>query len=228
MKTKLTVLQRCIIVIMAIGIRPFVVIKHIVVKLKWPTKVQDKIVKSKDIQIKMTGNPNFPTPYPTNVCTLAQLGTDITAVDTAEVNVKAGVKGAVQDRNSKQRTVKLDLDSIRCMVQIKADSMPANAESMITGTGFDYKLTNYRQKQQLGVKRTKVGGVYIFLAEGKGQHEWQLSTDKSNITYLPATSAAHTLSPVLALKQTYYMRNRKVGKKGVVYDWSAWFEFIAV
>ncbi|MGD0710486.1 MAG: hypothetical protein ABR968_04835 [Bacteroidales bacterium] len=41
-----------------------------------------------------------------------------------------------------------------------------------------------------------------------------------------ALHAAHKLSPVLTLKQTYYMRNRKVGKKGKVNDWSDWFEFI--
>ena len=203
------------------------VIKHIVVKLKWPAKVQEKIAKSKDIPDQADGESQFPAPYPANVCTLAQLGTDITAVDTAQNNVKARVVGAVQDRNEKQRTVKLDLESIMFMVQIKADANPATAESIIPTTGFDYKSSSLRQKQQLGVRRTAVNGAYILLADGRGEHEWQLSPDKVNITYLPATSAAHTLVTGLTLLKTYYQRNRKVGKKGQVYDWSEWFEFIA-
>jgi hypothetical protein len=171
MKTKLTVLQRCIIVILAIGSRPIVVIKHIVVTLKWPRKVLDKIAKPKEIQTKMNGNPNFPVPYPANVCSPAQLNTDIAAVDTAQANVKNGVKGAVQDRNAKMKKTKADLESMKTMVQLKADSDPANAESMVTGTGFDYKKVFIRQKQKLGVKRSNVSGVYILLAEGSGEHE---------------------------------------------------------
>lgn len=225
MNNRLTVLQRCIICVMSIGIRPFVVIKHIIVKLNWPTKVLEKIAMSKNIQTRMTGNPNFPLPYPANVCTLTQLGTDIVAVDTAQANVKAGVKGASQDRNEKQRTVKLDLESIKYMVQIKSDGSPATAESMILTTGFDFKVATFRQKQQLGVKRTNVSGAYILLADGGGEHEWQITMDKVNIITLPATSAAHTLASGLTLLKTYYQRNRKVGKKGAVNDWSAWFEF---
>ena len=99
---------------------------------------------------------------------------------------------------------------------------------MIPTTGFDFKVVNFRQKQKLGVRRTEVSGAYILLADGRGEHEWQLSPDKVNITYLPATSAAHTLVTGLTLFKTYYQRNRKVGKKGVVNDWSDWFEFIAV
>ena len=226
MKTKLTVLQKCIIVILAVGTRPIVVIKHIVVTLKWPTKVLNKIAKPKEILTKMTGNTNFPVPYPANVCSLTQLGTDITAVDNAQTNVKNGIKGAVQDRNAKMKKTKADSESIRSMVQLKADSDPANAESMVTGAGFDYKKVFIKQRQQHGVKRSNVSGVYVLLADGCGEHEWQITSDKVNITTLPATSTAHTLSPELTLKQTYYMRNRKVGKKGVVFDWSPWLEFI--
>jgi hypothetical protein len=226
MNNRLTVLQRCIICVMSLVVRPIVVIRHLVVKLKWPSKVLDKIAKSKNIQTKMTGNVNFPLPYPSNVCTLAQLGTDIAAVDTAQNNVKAGVKGAAQDRNAKQRTVKLDLQSVMTMVQLKADSDPANAENIILTTGFDFKVTTFRQKQQAGVKRTAVSGVYILLGEGGGEHEWQLSIDMVNMIYVQPTSSAHTLSPVLTLKQTYYMRSRKIGKKGEQFQWTPWFEFI--
>jgi hypothetical protein len=124
--------------------------------------------------------------------------------------------------------VKTDLESIKYMVQIKGDNNPANAESMINGTGFDYKTTSLKQKQQIGVKRTNVSGTYILLADGGGEHEWQITTDKINITTLPATSTAHTLVSELTVKQTYYQRNRKVGRKGVMYDWSSWFEFVAI
>jgi hypothetical protein len=226
MKTTISVLGKCIIIIMSIAVKPITVIKHIIVTLNWPRKILERIDKPKVIQSKMTGNPNFPLPYPSNVVSLSQLGTDIAAVDAAQTNVKNGVKGAVQDRNTKIKKVKADLETMKSMVQIKSDSDPENAESMIAGTGFDYKAAFFRQKQQLGVRRTNVSGAYILLAEGGGDHEWQITNDKINITTLPATSAAHTLATGLILKQTYYQRNRKVGKKGIVNDWSPWFEFI--
>jgi len=228
MKKRPSLLTRCIIVIMSVGTRPLIVIKHIIVTLKWPTKIEAKIAKPKDIQNKLTGNANFSVPYPTNITSLVQLGTDIASVDAAQLKVKAGIKGSVQDRNAKIKIVKRDLESIKTMVQIKADSDPANAESMVTGTGFDYKKISNRQKQQNSVKRTDVSGTYVLLAEGRGEHEWQITSDKINITTLPATSTAHTSVSGLTVKQTYFQRNRKVGKNGEVFDWSSWIEFIAI
>lgn len=228
MKTKLSLLTRCIIVVLSVGTKPIVVIKHIIVVLKWPVKVLDKIAKPKIIQNKLTGNINFPAPYPANVTTLAQLGTDIAAVDAAQINVKNGVRGAVQDRNTKIRIVKKDIDSIKSMVQIKADSDPANAESIVTGSGYDYKKIFIKQKQQNSVKRTAISGSYILLADGTGEHEWQITIDKVNIITLPATSTAHTLVANLTVKQTYFQRNRKIGKRGEVFDWSPWIEFFVL
>ena len=47
--------------------KPIVVIRiHIVVKLKWPITVNVKIEKLKNISTMTTGNPNLPSPYPTN------------------------------------------------------------------------------------------------------------------------------------------------------------------
>jgi hypothetical protein len=213
-------------VTMSIGTKPAVIVRHIIVTLKWPRKILDRIAKPKEILAKLTGNLDFPLPYPSNVVSLSQLASDIDDVDKAQVDVKNGVIGAVQDRNVKLGIVKADLQSIKTMIQIKANSDPENAESMVKGTGFNYVYGNHGQKQQNGVKRTNVSGVYLLLAEGGGEHEWQLSPDKINIIYVQPTSTAHTLSPLLTLKQTYYLRSRKIGTKGVMFDWTPWFEFI--
>lgn len=226
MKTKPYLFNNYIIVAMNTGTRPVVVIKRVIVTLKWPTLLLDKIEKPKDILAKLTGNVNFPPPYPSNICSLVQLTSDIDAVDAAQINVNNGVIGAVQDRNAKMDKVKRDLESIRTMIQIKADRDPENAESMILSTGFSYYYGNHRTKQQNGVKRTNVSGSYILLAEGMGEHEWQLTMDKINIINLPPTSNAQTLVTDLTIKQTYYQRNRKIGTKGRMFDWSPWFEFI--
>jgi hypothetical protein len=208
------------------GTSPIVVIRHIIVTLKWPRKIQDRIAKPKDILTKLTGNPDFTVPFPTNVVSLSQLASDIDDVDNAQIDVNNRVIGAVQDRNTKLDTVKRDLESIMYMIQIKADNDPENAESMIISAGFNYVFANHRQKQQLGVKRTNVSGSYILLASEQGDHEWEITDDKIDIKDLPATSTAHTLVTGLTLFKTYYQRNRKIGKNGVVFDWSPWFEFI--
>jgi hypothetical protein len=207
------------------GTKPIAVIRSIIVALKWPRKIPDRIAKSKEILAKLTGNPDFPVPYPSNVASLSQLESDIGDVDDAQTDVRNRVIGAVQDRNTKLDTVKLDLESIMYMVQIKADNDPENAEGMIKGAGFDYVFANHRQKQKLGVKSTNVSGSYILLAGEQGDHEWEITDDKINIKQLPATSAAHTLVTELTLFKTYYQRNRKIGTNGAVFDWSPWFEF---
>jgi hypothetical protein len=89
-----------------------VLVKHILAVLKMPAKIGDKIIKAQFIQSKLTGNANFPVPYPANIVALAQLGTDITALVTAQIAAQSRTVGSSDARDAALNTVLIDLRSI--------------------------------------------------------------------------------------------------------------------
>ncbi len=199
-----------------------VLVKHTLAVLKMPSKIGDRIIKAQFIQNKLTGNANFPVPYPTNIVSLAQLGTDITALVAAETAAKNKAPGATDARDAIMNTVLADLRSIMHLIQIKADTNPVNAETIIMGAGYDVKATSAKQKQQNTAKNAEVSGTVILTAEGSGAHEWQQSKDQLNIIHLPATSKANTTVSGLTSGEVWYFRNRKIANKNGQFDWSAW------
>jgi hypothetical protein len=206
--------------------KPKVIIKHIIAVLNMPTLIGDKIIKAQFIQSKLTGNASFPVPYPSNIVTLAQLGLDITALVSAQTAVQNKAPGASDARNVAFNTVLSDLRNIMTMVQSKADSQPANSETIIQGAGYDVKQTAIKQKQQNGANNTSVSGTVLLTADGAGAHEWQQSKDEIAIINLPATSAAHTLVSALIPGAVWFFRNRKIAKKGEAFDWSDWMRLL--
>jgi hypothetical protein len=199
-----------------------VLVKHTLAVLKMPSKIGDRIIKAQFIQNKLTGNANFTVPYPANIVSLAQLGTDITALVAAETASKNRAPGATDARDAIMSTVIADLRSIMHLVQIKADTNPANAETIIMGAGYDVKGTSVKQKQQNAAKNSEVSGTVILTAEGTGAHEWQQSKDQVNIIHLPSTSRANTALSGLTPGEVWYFRNRKIANKNGQFNWSAW------
>jgi hypothetical protein len=203
---------------------PEVVIRHIIAVLNWPSKVEEKLTKGKTVVNKLTGNANFPvSSWPANVISLAQLTTDVNALDTAETGVKSKTV-TTASRNAAANTVHSDLRKILTMVQTAADANPANAENLIKGAGFDVKVVTIKQKQQNSVQNTEISGTILATADGTGPHSWQISSDKAAITTLEATKQAHTLIPNLTPGQVYYVRNKKIPNKKEKFDWSEWKE----
>ena len=201
---------------------PEVVIRHIIAVLNWPSKVEEKLTKGKTVVNKLTGNANFPvSSWPANVISLAQLTTDVNALDTAETGVKSKTV-TTASRNAAANTVHSDLRKILTMVQTAADANPA--ENLIKGAGFDVKVVTIKQKQQNSVQNTEISGTILATADGTGPHSWQISSDKAAITTLEATKQAHTLIPNLTPGQVYYVRNKKIPNKKEKFDWSEWKE----
>jgi hypothetical protein len=201
-----------------------VVIRHIIAVLNWPSKEEDKITKGKTVVNKLTGNTDFPvSSWPANVITLAQLTTDVNALDTAETGVKSKTV-TTATRNAAANTVHSDLRKILTMIQMAADANPAKAEDIIKGAGFDVKVVTIKQKQQNSVQNTEISGTILATADGTGPHSWQITQDKVNITNLDATKQAHTLIPNLTPGQIYYVRNKKIPNKNEKFDWSEWKE----
>lgn len=189
-----------------------------------PGKIADKIVRAQSILARLTGNATFPiATWPVNVVSLAQFGTDVTAL----VNTESALKnrtGTSAARNAAMATVMADLRSLLYMVQLKADANLANAATIITGAGFAVKTVSIKQKQKNDAQNTEVLGSVFLTAEGTGHHEWQMSKDKVTITALPPTSVAHTFVSGLTTGNVWYFRNHKVNTPKTTYNWSPWVE----
>jgi len=201
-----------------------VIIRHVVAVLKWPSGIEDKLLKGKTVVNKLTGNANFPiTSWPANIITLAQLTTDVTAFDTAETGVKSRTV-TTTIRDIAMNTVHRDLRPVMSMVQNKADLNPATAEDVIKGAGFDVKVITIKQKQQSGVQNTEISGTILATGENGGPHQWQLTQDKVTITNLDSTMQAHTFIPNLTPGQVYYTRSKKIPTKNEKTEWCEWHE----
>lgn len=206
--------------------KPKTPVKHTLAVLKMPKKIGDKIVKAQFVQKSLTGNPLFPVPYPSNIPTLAQLGLDITTLVSAETAVQGHTAGAAGGRNAAMAVVLADLRAILPMVQAVADRTPANAENIILGAGYDVKKVSPRQKLVDDAIEGGVSGNVILTASGGGAHEWQMSKDQIAITYLPATSTAHTTVDNFTPGDTWYFRNRPILKNGNMGNWCAWIKYM--
>lgn len=200
--------------------------KRILAVLKMPKKMGDKVVKAQFIQKSLTDNANFALPYPANIVSLVQLGTDILLLVAAETAAKSKTAGAAEARNAALTVVLNDLRNIMQMVQSVADKNPLNAETIIIGGGYDVKKAAIHQKLNNDAKDGSVSGTVLLTAEGQGAHEWQMSKDQVTIINLPATSKANTAANNLTPGDTWFFRNRKILKKGQLGDWSRWIKIM--
>lgn len=197
-----------------------IIVKKVTAVLKWPAPITLKLKKAKFIQTKMTGNPNFPLPYPANVTTLVQFGLDITALDTAITNSSSKTKGTSDLVNALINTVHNDLLTIMTMVQNKADSNPAIAEVVIEGAGFDVKKSRSKGKQQNSVKDGADEGSVDLIAEGPGPHEWRMSKDEITWISLESSYTSKTTVSNLTPGDKYFFQNRQLLSRGRKAEWS--------
>lgn len=199
-----------------------IIIHHLLAVLKMPTKWADRILRVQFIQGKLTGNSYFPVgSWPANVVTLAQLGLDITAFLAAQSAVAART-GTVAARNAAFLVVKKDLEALKAMVQLKADSDVTNAATIITSAGYFVKVIKVKQKQINDAMNTQISGTVLLTSDTPGHHEWEQSKDMVTIIHLPATSTSHTLVSGLTPGDVWWFRNKRVDTKKATHNWSPW------
>ena len=185
-------------------------------------KLGSFIEKMRAIVLDMTNNAAlFPSPTPA----LATVTTHITALETAEDVAKTRVAGSVAARDQKYDIVLDDAHGLLAYVQTLADSA-ANEEdavALINASGFDLKNHGVRVKPAVNVANTKVSGTIQLTAKSPGKrsaNEWQMSTDRTAWTNLPATLEAKTSVAGLTPGNTIYFRHRPVIKGGSESSWS--------
>ncbi len=202
------------------------ILKRIIAVLNMPAKMGDKIIRLQSIQAKLTNNATFPVAaWPTNITSLAQYGTDVTAFISAETAVK-NKTGTAAARNAALIVVITDLHSILTMVQNKADVNLANAVNMIQNAGFGVKKAKALIKQQNDALNTEILGTVLLTADAGGHHEWQMSKDTTTIINLPATPTAKTHVQNLTPGDVWYFRNHKVNTKKATFNWSPWVKLL--
>ena len=197
------------------------IIRHLIVVLMFPTKINDFITYAKGIFEAMNGNTNFPN----SAAKVATLKADIGILDSTESGLLTNPPTTtVEGRNAAMEQVKADLRSLRNDVQVVADATPAQAEVLAKSAGMNVKATTIRQKVSNDAYNGDVSGTIILTAEGGGPHEWQMSKDQIAITNLPATTGAKAKAISLTVDDILYFRNRPILKGGQEADWSAWIK----
>jgi hypothetical protein len=184
-----------------------------------PKPVPALLVVAQNIQKKMTGNPSFPTPIPT----LAEFGTAIADLQSAETLALGRAKGAVTLRNEKRTVVVGMIQQLRTYVQSVADLDGTNAASIITSAGFAVRKTPTRTARVFHAAPGPVSGAAAIVAPSAGRrasYEWQYSTDggKTWLT-LPPTLQAKTSIAGLTPGSSAEFKYRAVTKTGAD-DWS--------
>ena len=197
------------------------IIRHLIVVLMFPTKINDFITYAKGIYKAMNGNSNFPNSPPK----IATLNADILALDGYETNLHTKPPTCtVAMRDAAMALVKADLRALRNDVQTVVDLQPKQAEVIAKSAGMNVKAISIHQKRVNDAKNGSVSGTIILTAEGGGAHEWQMSKDQNAITYLPATTGAKTKATNLTVGDILYFRNRPILPQGQEGDWCAWIK----
>jgi hypothetical protein len=185
-------------------------------------KIGSFIEKIRAIVLDMTNNVAlFPSPTPT----LATVTTHITALEAAEDVAKTRVAGSVAARDQQYDVVLDDAHGLLAYVQTIADNAANEEDSIaiINASGFDLKHHGVRVKPAINVSSTKVSGTIQLVAKSparRAANEWQMSTDRTIWTNLPATLMAKTTVAGLTPGSTIYFRHRPVVKGTAPSGWT--------
>jgi hypothetical protein len=187
--------------------------------LKLPKPVPDLINYTRAILAAMNANAHFPDPVPK----LADVGTAVNDLETAENVALLRTRGSAGKRNEKRVALVAKLDLLKGYVQSVADTDHANAAGIITSASMVVRKVASRPKRAFSVKPGVLAGSVKIITPSAGHrasYDWEWSSD-GGATWqaLPTTLQAHTGMTGLQLGSTYSFRYRAVTKTGVG-DWS--------
>jgi hypothetical protein len=192
---------------------------RLIATLGLPKPVPALLVVAQNIEKKMTGNPNFPSPIPT----LAEFGIAIGDLQSAETLALGRTKGAVTLRNEKRTALVAVIQRLRTYVQSVADLDGTNAASIITSAGFAVRKTPTRTARVFHAAPGPVSGTADIVAPSaarRASYEWQYSTDGGKTwVALPPTLQAKTSIAGLTPGSSAEFKYRAVIRTGAA-DWS--------
>jgi hypothetical protein len=107
----------------------------------FPRKPRQLISQAQQIVTAMTGNAAFPEPWPAPVPTLAQITTDLNALQTVMTATGAGDRTQVAARDAAAAALSRDLVRLGRYVQLQADDDPVKLSS----SGFPMRSPGVRR-----------------------------------------------------------------------------------
>jgi hypothetical protein len=167
----------------------------------------------------MTGNAKVPSPNPP----LSDITNACAAFDVSQAAMP-GNKAATKRRDADWLALLLLLHHELDYVNSEAEQQttPAEAEAVITGSGFSVRKGYARNKDTLAAKYGLASGDVKLDAKAvspDASYYWQWSTDMRSWVSLPETKKASTTVTGLTPATTYYFRFRALTRKGMS-DWS--------
>ncbi len=162
----------------------------------------------------MTGNAWFPTPNPP----LAQVTSDLDALDAAETLAKQRAPGAAAARDLKKKTVLDDIEALKAYVHSVMMQNIASAMAIVLSAGMSPKQFGLRTKLPIDAFVSDVPGQAILRAKavtkGRVAYEWQISSDSGKTWVdLGITTDADTTAEGLVAGSVYMFRVRATVKK---------------
>ena len=180
------------------------------------------MARAKTIFGKLTGNTDFPLPWPINITTLAELQPLIDTADAALTAAKTRAEGTAEALKTAMWQLHLALINIMGMVQTAMYDDVINAETICLGAGYNVKRETSHGPRKDTATSTQEGLVELGGA-GAGPHQWQQSSDGGiTIIALDPTRGGKTSVPGLVSNSTHWFRNRQVLSKGQYGEWSNW------
>ena len=180
------------------------------------------VLKCKTIAQDFTNNVGvLPTPVPTTITFLADVG----KLETAETNAEAKIVGAAAARDLLYQQVVSDLHQWLSYVQSLADRLnnPSAAINLIQLAGFEVKGVGRKSKPILkAVLDTKTGITTLTAkaAADRAAYNWQYTNDLGTTWInIPPTLQAKTTISGLTLSEKLAFRVQSITKEGAN-DWS--------
>jgi len=199
-----------------------VIVRKVTAVLNWTGSYFEKIYKAKVIKKKMTNNTRYPLPWPTDVTSLADLGTHIVDFDNG-ITAEAAGEITTEALDILSEIVHADLISIMGMVQDAMEADIENARVIAEDAGFETNSDGTRGPRKAQCFQSTEQGALIVWGNGGGPHEWQKSLD-GGATFV---NYASTTSGILEERNqksdvALWFRSRQVLKGGTYGPWSIW------
>jgi hypothetical protein len=198
-------------------------LRHIIVVLKTPKRIGDRIIDSRNIHDMMSTSPWLPTPDPP----LTEFMTLITDYENAAAAVKAGKADAEADLHKAWEVLNAARKLLLNYVQNVCVKNQNDAEKIALSAGMSIKKPATRDVQDFSVKALAGGGADLSakVKSRRCSHEWQcsMSPDDPASWYkilIPPSLQAKTTVHGFTKGTTVYFRHRTVLKDGPT-EWDA-------
>jgi hypothetical protein len=187
--------------------------------LKAPQQKKALSPYGKHVVTCMTGNAKVPSPNPP----LSAITAACAALDVSQAAMP-GNQAATAQRDADHLALLLllhhELDYVNSAAE--KQTSPAEAEALITGSGFSVRKAYARHKDALAATYGLASGDVELDARAvtpDASYYWQWSTDLTTWVSVPETKKASTTITGLTPATTYYFRFRALTRKGMT-DWS--------